>query len=188
MASFLRPLLALLALSTALGCQGRETTASPTTTQAASEAASPSATANKSPAPSAHGAPFYLETSALGEPTAGSDLTLTYTLRRTAARAESIEALVTLPAGVQLLGGSLRETLVETNQADLSRTLRLHLDSVPQEDLVVTADVRSPGGGAHATSAYRFGRPGPKLTAPVQGRPIRTTDGRNLGRPILLGK
>jgi hypothetical protein len=59
---------------------------------------------------------------------------------------------------------------------------------VPATDLRVTVDTRGIGYGVHATSAYRFGRPEPKLPQPPREGPPVMVRGRSVGSPIPLGR
>jgi hypothetical protein len=59
---------------------------------------------------------------------------------------------------------------------------------VPAADVRVTVDARGIGYGVHATSAYRFGRPEPKLPQPPRAGPPVIVRGRSVGSPIPLGR
>jgi hypothetical protein len=54
------------------------------------------------------------------------------------------------------------------------------------DDLRVVADARGVGYGMRATTAYRFGRPAPKLVQPARSDTASLANGKRLGKPIPL--
>jgi hypothetical protein len=92
---------------------------------------------------------------------------------------------VNVPGGVRLVGGQATEVIVDDRNEVVSRVLTLQVDEVPSTDVVVTVDASTAGAGAHATAAYRFGRPEPTLQPPLRGNPL-VVNGRSFGQPIPL--
>lgn len=79
---------------------------------------------------------------------------------------------ITVPRGVRLVEGVAEERLAEP--APLSeRRLKLTLDAVPADDLVVDVALAE-GPSQHVTRAYRFGRAGPPPPPPIPNDPDTT--------------
>lgn len=91
--------------------------------------------------------------------------TLSVTVTRAVAGTDPIELGIAMPDGVTLIAGDPNERIVERGPV-IHRTLKLRVDRVPEQDVLITANVRGDHYGARATSAYRFGRAEPKLPQP----------------------
>jgi hypothetical protein len=117
----------------------------------------------------------------------GSQLALRISIERAMGN-DPLDLGVAIPEGVVLVSGQTQETITG-GAAHVERPLTVRLTGgVPPTDLRVTVDVRGMGYGVHASSAYRFGRPEPKLPQPPrEGRPV-IIRGRSAGRPIPLGR
>jgi hypothetical protein len=99
---------------------------------------------------------------------------------------DPVSLAVELPPGAELVEGSTHETLDEPGRR-LVRTLRLRLpNGTPLDDVRVSADARGRGYGVRATSAYRFGRPAPKLAQPERSSTASIANGKALGKPIPI--
>jgi len=93
---------------------------------------------------------------------------------------------VVLPPGASIISGA-REEQITGGSGHIERTLVLHLaNGVPPDDVRVIVDAGGPDYGVHATAAYRFGRPEPKLPQPARTGKSVVVNGRNLGTPIPL--
>lgn len=91
-----------------------------------------------------------------------------------------------LPPGVELVGGDARETLDEPGRR-IVRKVRLRMpNGTPLDDVRVVADAHGIGYGVRATTAYRFGRPAPKLAQPERRASASVANGKRLGKPIPL--
>jgi hypothetical protein len=118
--------------------------------------------------------------------TAPGDVELAITISRPRPNDVPLEVGVGLPDGASLVAGLARETITDRTSTEIVRLLRIHLDRLPASDLIVTVDLRGVAFGAHATAAYRFGRPEPKLTTQTSGPGMHTPAGKPLGAPIPL--
>lgn len=99
---------------------------------------------------------------------------------------DPVELELQLPAGVELIGGALRETLADSDRR-IVKTVRLRLpNGTPLDDVRVFADARGVGYGVRASTSYRFGRPAPKLVQPARRASASTANGKRLGKPIPL--
>lgn len=117
---------------------------------------------------------------------ANSDVEVDIEILRTAPDATPMNLMITVPTGAQLIKGLASETIVETTSTSLHRLVTVHVGAtIPTDDVVVTVDANTPGSGVHATNAYRFGRPDPKLAQPQPGAgPTLSAKGIKLGKPI----
>jgi hypothetical protein len=93
---------------------------------------------------------------------------------------------IALPAGAELIDGALRETLDQPGRRIVRKLLLRLPNGVPADDVRVIADARGVGYGVRATTAYRFGRPLPKLAQPARGGTASIANGKRLGKPIPL--
>lgn len=119
--------------------------------------------------------------------TPGTDIRVVVQLSLPGALGVPLHWNVQLPHGVTALPDSAPTKDVFTSStAQLQRTLLLHVDRVPSQDVVVTVDAATPSWGVHATGAYRFGRPAPAAPQVPQDGPAVVLDGKSLGRPTLL--
>lgn len=123
-----------------------------------------------------HGPPIVLHVSRAGSRNEDRTFELSVLLERDGRGADPIELEVSLPAGVRLVRGQLREHIVETGRT-VRRTLVLHAEVPPRDDVVVTATSSGVSHGARATAAFRFGRPEPKLP-PSPNPPIGLGGGK----------
>jgi hypothetical protein len=99
---------------------------------------------------------------------------------------DPIELVLQLPAGVELLAGAARETLDDPARR-IVKKVRLRLSNgTPLDDVRVFADARGVGYGVRASTAYRFGRPAPKLAQPERSGSASSANGKRLGKPIPL--
>jgi hypothetical protein len=168
------PILAVVVGFAAGGCATR------------SDASPPTASALASAEPPAR-APIVVRVDGPAEVRPGSELALRIVIER-AMGGDPLDIRVMLPEGTDLVSGRTQEQITGgSKHVERSLVLRLSGD-VPAADLRVTVDMRGTGYGVHATSAYRFGRPEPKLPQPPrQGRPV-VIHGQNAGSPIPLGR
>lgn len=98
---------------------------------------------------------------------AGDIVRLTLHIERRGPSTEPLDVSVRLPAGASLAEGLGQETIADTRGTTLTRALTIAIQSVPADDVQVTVDAQGQGYGMHATAAYRFGRPEPKLPQPL---------------------
>ena len=161
-------------------------TATPAEGAGAQPAAPPSTTAS---APAPHPSmrvPIVVEASGPDRVAAGQEIEVVVRIRRNAPNALPIQLAVAIPAGVVPLAGALNDKIVDDTSPLLERRLKLRVDRVPSQDLVVTLDQKAADYGAHATAAYRFGRPEPKLPTMRRSADSPKVEGRSLGTPIPL--
>lgn len=116
---------------------------------------------------------------------AGAVIEVTATLMRTAWKALPLQLAWQLPAGVRLVGGAPSEPLAAGKANVLTRKVKLAVDKLPADDLVVVVDGEGKGAGIHLRAVYRFGRPLPAAPAPAKGPTIKvgnlkTTPGKPL--------
>lgn len=135
----------------------------------------------------AHGrAPLTLRVS--GPPTAraGDVVEIEIAVDRPRPTTTPMRLKVVVPPGAELVEGETEETITDSASSPIRRTLVLRLSRVPSDDLQVSLDVRESSHGAHATGAYRFGRPEPKLAQPPRSPKRTVIGGRDFGRAIPL--
>ena len=132
-------------------------------------------------------APVVVRVDGPAEVAPGSELALRIVIERVMGH-DPLDLSIVLPEGVVLVSGQTEEKITGDSQhVERSLTVRL-TGGVPATDLRVTVDTRGIGYGVHASSAYRFGRPEPKLPQPPrEGRPV-VIRGRSAGSPIPLGR
>lgn len=132
-------------------------------------------------------APLRLTLSGPKAPKAGEQIEVSIVVERTAAAFNPLELRVALPRSAKLVDGELLQTIDDKASTKWARVIKVQIDEVPAEDIVVTVDVRGDGFGAHASSAYRFGRPEPRLPDPPTDTP-RSVGGLDVGSAIPLGQ
>ncbi len=152
----------------------------------ASTAAEPEPAAEDAGGPRLQRAPVVVWVDGPAQVQAGSELTLRVTIERNAG-SDPLDLNIVLPAGAVLVSGQTQERITG-DARHVERTLGLRLTgAIPAADLDVSVDSRGIGYGVHATSAYRFGRPEPKLPQPPRAGPPVMVRGQSVGNPIPLG-
>lgn len=102
---------------------------------------------------------------------AGDVITLSVTVHRYTD--DVIDLAISLPPGNTLVEGLASERLLAA-ESITTRVFRVKSDAAA-EDIKITAAITTAGHGALATTAYRFGRPEPKL--PPAPRPVARLNG-----------
>jgi hypothetical protein len=130
--------------------------------------------------------PLFVKVRTTTLPKVDTDLELDIEIVRTAADAVPMKLMITVPSGAQLVKGLASESIVDGTSTSVHRFVTVHVGAtLPTSDVVVTVDALGAGTGVHATDAYRFGRPEPKLAQPVPGNgPALSAKGVKLGKPI----
>jgi len=151
------------------------------------------------PTPATNGAPQDAEKPQLGphrspvvvklvgpeQVSAGQDIEVVAEVERFVGSSAAVELRLLLPEGASLVSGNLTEQL-PPGSGKLVRRFVVHLDRVPATDIEVVAETSSRSFGAHARSAYRFGRAEPRFTEPPRTKKPLTVNGKELGKPIQL--
>lgn len=164
-----------------LGCNRAEPAPRPEPASASTPAEAP---ATQKPQLGPHKSPVTVKLSGPEQVSAGQDIEVVAEIEQ---RAGSVPVALSLqlPDGVRLVSGQSEE-LLPVGNGKLQRRFVVHVDRVPTTDIEVVADTSGSSFGAHAKSAYRFGRPEPRFAQPPRsGKPI-TVGGREVGRPIQL--
>ncbi|HVY30268.1 MAG TPA: hypothetical protein VHB79_27110 [Polyangiaceae bacterium] len=117
--------------------------------------------------------------------TAGQDVELWAEVEQLAGSEARVSLSLQLPEGVRLVSGEPSEMLPSGNRK-LVRHFVVHVDQVPSTDIEAVASTQSMAFGAHARSAYRFGRPEPRFSEPERREKRLKVAGKDVGRPILL--
>jgi hypothetical protein len=130
--------------------------------------------------------PLTVQISGPAKPRAGQITALVITVQRTPSALIPFDMAIELPQGAKLVSGQLKEHVLDAKHKTLKRRLKLRLERVPERDVQVSAEARTDAWGAHATDAYRFGRPEPVLAVPATGGPEIRLNGKNLGRGIPI--
>lgn len=138
------------------------------------------------PAERLHRAPLAVSVDGPKAPVAGAEFDIKVLVERVGGARGSVTLVVALPAGVDLVQGTLRETVGGT-EGRIERTLKVRASAIPDEDLKIIASSSGHGWGVRATGAYRFGRPEPRLPQPPRSGPPLIVHGHNLGQGIPLG-
>ncbi|MEO7093501.1 MAG: hypothetical protein ABI175_09640 [Polyangiales bacterium] len=175
-------LLALLAAACTTPEKQAATTAPPTTTVAPPAAT----TAATIPVTDEAVPPLFVKVKGPASLAVDSDVEIDVEIVRTAPDSAPMQLMISVPSGAQLVKGLATESIVDTTSTSVHRVLTVHVGgTMPSADVVVTVDSSGPGMGVHATNAYRFGRPEPKLAQPVPGNgPSLSAKGVKLGKPI----
>jgi hypothetical protein len=132
-----------------------------------------------------HRSPVVVRLSGPAQVQAGQDVELVAEIDQFVGSQSSVSLDLVLPAGTRLVAGNASEQLPPGN-GTLTRRFVVHLDSVPETNVELVARAGNASFGAHAKSAYRFGRPEPKLAQPKRGTDELIIGGRSLGHPIEL--
>jgi len=159
---------------------------------APSSAAAPPASASSAPHAIAqtpelgpHKSPLTVALHGPDQVTAGQDVELWAEVEQLAGSKAQVSLSLQLPDGVRLVSGEPKEILPSGN-AKLVRHFVVHVDQVPSTDIEAVASTQSMAFGAHARSAYRFGRPEPRFNEPERREKRLKVGGKDVGRPILL--
>ena len=64
-----------------------------------------------------------------------------------------------LPSGLALVGGQRWESIVDPDQAVVTRTLTVRVDEVPSTDITVTVHANTAQGRFLTSAPFRLGRP-----------------------------
>ena len=179
-------MLGFVALTGLASCSGGKPTAV-RSDYGSSDETSPPAHATRRTDDQEARAPVLLTLSGPKAPKAGEQVEVSIVVERTAAAFNPLELRVVLPQSVKLVSGALQQNLDDKTSTRWVRVIKVQIGEVPSEDILVTVDVRGDGFGAHASSAYRFGRPEPRLPEPVTDTP-RSVGGLDVGSAIPLGK
>ena len=170
-----------LCLLWTLGCTTPEKQ-TPTTAPAAATIA---ATENAPPTSEAV-PPLFVKVKSTSAIATDTDVELDIEIVRSTPDGTPMQLAIVVPAGAQLTKGAAAESIVDATSTSVHRLVTVHVGAtIPTSDVVVTVDARGVGSGVHATSAYRFGRPEPKLAQPTPGNgPTLSAKGVKLGKPI----
>jgi hypothetical protein len=163
------------------GCNRAEPAPLPEPAVASQPAAVPVA---QKPQLGPHHSPITVQLSGPEQVSAGQDIEVVAEIEQRAGSVP-VELKLQLPDGVRLVSGEATE-LLPVGNGKLQRRFVVHVDRVPTTDIEVVADTSSNSFGAHAKSAYRFGRPEPRFTQPPRSGVPLTVGGREVGRPIQL--
>ena len=117
--------------------------------------------------------------------TPGKPIELTIVIDRTSTGTPLFLEVV-LPPGARAAKGRLSERIDDEGE-HIERSIVLDIgSSTPAFDVKVTVDTGDQHFGAHATAAYRFGRPAPLLPQPARtGAPV-IINGQDYGASIPL--
>ncbi len=110
--------------------------------------------------------PMTLQLTGPRSPKAGQTLDLQLRLELHVAMNVPTELQLQLPGGAKLVEGALLDTIPAQTTGVIVRKYRVRIARVPNVDILATADIRTTGGGAHATANYAFGRAQPTVTRP----------------------
>jgi hypothetical protein len=116
---------------------------------------------------------------------AGQDIEVTAEVEQLVGWHAEVRLSLELPAGARLVSGETSELLPNGN-GTLVRRFVVHLDRVPETDILAVASTQSQSFGARAKSSYRFGRPEPRFAEPERAPKPLTVGGKDVGRPIQL--
>ena len=97
---------------------------------------------------------------------AGESIIIRLDVERRIVNGNPIDVHLSVPDGCVLESGVSNERVIDARSPRIVREYKLVVNHVPQSDLVVTADSAGSNYGVHASAAYRFGRPEPKLRQP----------------------
>ena len=124
-----------------------------------------------------------------GTPFASGSLALTARIERGANFDRPLRMVVRVPAGARADRGPLELDLPPspTPRVDTVEYV-LALATVPAADLVLVADARGTGWGAHAEVPYRFGRPEPAVQGPAAEGLRVVVGGIDLGPAVPAGR
>jgi hypothetical protein len=151
----------------------------------AAEHAADSSRSSDPPVLGPHHSPILVTLRGPEQPAAGQDITLVAEIDQTLGQGRDVSLELKLPRGARLISGKTSE-LVNADQGKLERRFVVHLDGVPDQDIELVASTNQRSFGARAKSAYRFGRPEPRLPDLKRAVQPLYVSGRNVGRPIEL--
>ncbi len=158
--------------------------ASPAPSPSAQEAAP---TPPTPPTPSTEArAPVAITLEAGAAPTPGVPLQITARVKRHAPLAAPLQITLTPPPGVTLEGNLAWAVPASSAPGEDLHTFTARFDKVPEQDLLLVADMQSADAGYHAEIAYRFGRPEPLPASPQRGGDDLHLKGRKLGKPVQM--
>lgn len=131
-------------------------------------------------------APVAITLEAGATPTPGVPLQLTARVKRHAPLGAPLQITLTPPPGVTLDGTLAWAVPAGSAPGEELHTFTARFDKVPDQDLVLVADMQSADAGYHAEIAYRFGRPEPLPASPQRGGDDLNLKGRKLGKPVQM--
>ena len=177
-------LLPICLLST-IGCTTPEKQA-PTTAPTPATTVAPAETTTTTHVTDEAVPPLFVKVKSASMPAANADVDIDVEIVRTAPDATPMHLAIVVPSGAQLTKGAATESIVDSTSTSVHRLFTVHVGAtIPTSDVVVTVDAKGAGSGVHATNAYRFGRPEPKLAQPTPGNgPSLSAKGVKLGKPI----
>ncbi len=157
------------------------TTAAPT----APAVAAPTTPGAPVPSEDSAGPPMVVAVRGPGAVAASQTIDLEIVIDRRGASTFAVEVSVATPAGARMVGGDAR-TVVPAGTGQATVHVKLALDSIPADDLVVTAKAGDgKSWGATSEARYTFGRGDAKLPQPSRtGGGTTLPGGRNLGAPV----
>ncbi|MDF3066643.1 MAG: hypothetical protein K0R38_2244 [Polyangiaceae bacterium] len=132
-----------------------------------------------------HRSPVSVKLAGPEQVTAGQDIEVVARIDRRVGSDAAVSIALQLPDGARLVSGNPNEVLPSGNGV-VERRFVVHLDRVPSTDIQVVAETNSTSFGAHAKSAYRFGRPEPRFAEPPRSGKQVQVGGREVGKPIRL--
>lgn len=140
-------------------------------------------------APSPGRSPLRILLEPHGTPAAGGTLALTAHIERGANFDRPLRVVVRVPAGARAEHGPLEFDLPPspTPRVDTVEYV-FALTTVPASDLVLVADARGTGWGAHAEVPYRFGRPETAVQGPAAEGLRVVVGGIDLGPAVSAGR
>jgi hypothetical protein len=101
----------------------------------------------------------------------------------------TVRVKLALPSGVQLVEGSSDQRLPPTfaPRTDAVRFV-IRPTEIPDEDVILTVDLRGDGFGYHAEHRYRFGRKEPVPGAVLRDGPSPQLNGKDLGPSVRVAR
>ena len=133
-------------------------------------------------------APMTLDTAVTkGQPVSGATMTFHVHVWHSSDWPVPIDVSINVPTDATLVAGPSHVTIKpDATHNDDTIDFAIQLANVPAADLVVVADSQSAVGGAHAETRYRFGRPEPKMIAPLHNGPPARTPRFEFGNSVPL--
>lgn len=129
--------------------------------------------------------PMTLQISGPEQPKPGDTIDLTVSVTRQFL--VPFDLTITLPEGVRLVKGQLKERIDDGKSRVITRKLTVAMDGDPTGDVLAQLDSRGDGYGVHSKAEYRFGRK-PVGVMQMQPRVRRiVADGKDLGNSIEIG-
>ncbi len=117
----------------------------------------------------------------------GQQLTVVLHLALTRALDLPLAVTWTVPQGAKLMQPKVLPLRLQPKRGKVvDLKVRFSLTGVPADDLLVAVDVNGGDFGVHATAAYRFGRPEPKLPNPMdKAAPVKLR-GKGFGTGVPI--